>query len=250
MINILKDFAKRVSAAFTGCGNCGKNHKKTEHSARLAMFLSGPSGVGKTTIENQLLMTYKSRWFKAKSTTTRAPRGNAFEDDLYEFISAKKFASLVKRRGFFFHMKSNYKNGVCYGFTNSEIKRGIKSGRVIVLSAHASSMDFMRKKLSDTGVKSVSIFLMPPSIRELKRRIENRGTENKTEVARRLANAQAELAFAKIYDHRIVSENPVDVVKQINDIVCRAIDDAGACKINKDKSPQKKSHVKNTRKSK
>ncbi|MDR2933863.1 MAG: hypothetical protein LBU68_01095, partial [Rickettsiales bacterium] len=181
-----------------------------------------PSGVGKTTIENQLLMTYRGRWFKAKSTTTRSPRGNDFEDRMYEFISEKKFNSLIKGRRFFFHMKSNYANGVRYGFTNAEIKRGIKSGNVILLSAHASSMDFMREKFTKMNVKTVSIFLLPPSVKELKRRIESRGTEGASEAKRRLDNAQAELDLAKLYDYKIVCANPVDVIKQIDDIVCQA----------------------------
>ncbi len=195
------------------------NFYKKGNKSSIVLFLSGPSGVGKTTIEHELLDHRNLDIYKVKSTTTRSPRNNPFEDQFYNFISVKSFEKHLKKGTFLFHMKSNYADKVYYGFTNASMLRAIRRGKVVLLNAHASAMEPIKEKLACENVKFVSVFLLPPSTKELKRRIESRNTETKAEIKRRLDNAVSELKYSKYYDYQIINDNSITVGNIIAHII-------------------------------
>lgn len=222
-------------------------YKKTNKSS-IVLFLSGPSGVGKTTIEHELLNHRNLDIYKVKSTTTRSPRNNPFEDQFYNFISVKNFEKHIKNGTFLFWMKSNYANKVYYGFTNASLLRAVRRGKVVLLNAHASAMEPIKEKLSCENVKFVSVFLLPPSTKELKRRIESRNTESKTEIKRRLDNAVSELKFSKNYDYQIINDNSITVGNIIAHIINENLDEVNSTGSHSKKTkPKPKNKVVNHR---
>jgi len=183
----------------------------------LVVFLSGPSGVGKTTIESKLLKMNKN-WTRLKSTTTRARRDS--NDNLsYNFVSLSRFKEMVKKEGFIFHMKSNYSDDVLYGFAKIDINKAVKCHDVITINAHASSVKIIKDNLKKMGIKNVSIFISPPSIVELKKRIQNRNSESQDDIKVRLSKAKDEIKFAKTFDYQIINDNLNKTIKQINRII-------------------------------
>jgi guanylate kinase len=214
---ILSGFFKKLYYLLSG--------RKKKYKQSIVLFLSGPSGVGKTTIENELLHNHNINWHKVKSTTTRQKRNNAIDDQFYNFVSVRKFKRYIKKGSFLFWMESSYAKGVFYGFTNAAIFGAIRQKCVVLLNAHSSAMKTIKNKLSNMNTKFISIFLLPPSIRELENRIISRGSETKAEINRRLRNAKNELAYSNRYDYQIINENPIIVGKIINRILIEAIDE-------------------------
>ena len=184
----------------------------------IAVFLSGPSGVGKTTIESNLLKINKGNWIRLKSTTTRQQRD---KDDAnsYNFISEKLFNKMIAEDEFFFYMKSGYSNNAFYGFSKKDIKKSVKQYDVITINASASSREIIQSNLKKMGIKTISIFILPPSIYELKKRIQNRNTDSKEDIKSRLSKAKDEMKFAKKFDYQIINDDLKKTVKQINRII-------------------------------
>ena len=175
------------------------------------LIFSAPSGSGKTTIVRRLLEQFSNLEFSI-SATSRAPRGAEQNGVDYYFLSAEEFAEAVAADKFV-EWEEVYK-GTCYGTLRSEMERIWNKGNIIVFDVDV--MGGIRLK-EIFGEKALSIFVMPPSIEELHKRLEGRGTDAPEVIEKRVAKASFELTKAPQFDRQIVNDDlEVAVAECIN----------------------------------
>ena len=165
------------------------------------LIFSAPSGSGKTTIVRRLLEQFSNLEFSI-SATSRAPRGVEQNGADYYFLSAEEFAEAVAADKFV-EWEEVYK-GTCYGTLRSEMERIWNKGNVIVFDVDV--MGGIRLK-EIFGEQALSIFVMPPSIEELRKRLEGRGTDAPEVIEKRIAKASFELTKAPEFDRQIVNDD-------------------------------------------
>lgn len=165
------------------------------------LIFSAPSGSGKTTIVRRLLEQFSNLEFSI-SATSRAPRGVEQNGVDYYFLSAEEFAEAVAADKFV-EWEEVYK-GTCYGTLRSEMERIWNKGNVIVFDVDV--MGGIRLK-EIFGEQALSIFVMPPSIEELRKRLEGRGTDVPEVIEKRIAKASFELTKAPEFDRQIVNDD-------------------------------------------
>ena len=170
------------------------------------IIISGPSGSGKDTLLKELL----SRQPEIKlsiSSITRQMRAGEVEGEKYHFISRQEFEERLGRDEFLEHnvYLDNY-----YGTPKKPVFDAIENGDDIILEIDVNGAQAVREKMPE----AISIFIMPPSYEELKRRLVGRGTESKEVIAQRLNSSLKEIERAFEYDYIVT-----------NDVVDRAVDD-------------------------
>lgn len=164
------------------------------------MFVvSGPSGAGKGTLIRGVLERVPMVAV-AVSVTTRARRPGEVDGREYHFMSRAEFARLVERGAFLEHAEFA---GNRYGTLNSELDRIMDGGRSVILEIELQGARNVRV----TRPESVSVFIAPPSLGELGRRLRARGTDAEEEIAERLEVARVEMAAAGEFDHRILNDD-------------------------------------------
>jgi guanylate kinase len=164
----------------------------------LLVVISGPSGAGKGTICMQLLM--EMSFLKVSvSATTRKPREGEKDGIDYFFIEEEEFLKRVKNNEFLEYAKvyGNY-----YGTPKEEVFKQLKAGKDIILEIDIQGALQVKKNYP----MGVFIFILPPSLTELKNRIEGRGTDSKEVILRRMESAYDELNYAFQYDYVVVND--------------------------------------------
>lgn len=177
------------------------------------LIFSAPSGSGKTTIVRRLLEQFSNLEFSI-SATSRAPRGAEKNGVDYYFLSSEEFAEAVAANKFV-EWEEVYK-GTCYGTLRSEMERIWTKGNVILFDVDV--MGGIRLK-EIFGEDAMSIFVMPPSIEELRRRLEGRGTDAPEVIEKRIAKASFELTKAPEFDHQVINDDLEVAVSQVAEIV-------------------------------
>lgn len=177
------------------------------------LIFSAPSGSGKTTIVRRLLEQFSNLEFSI-SATSRAPRGVEKNGVDYYFLSAEEFAEAVAANKFV-EWEEVYK-GTCYGTLRSEMERIWNKGNVILFDVDV--MGGIRLK-EIFGNDAMSIFVMPPSIEELRRRLEGRGTDAPEVIEKRIAKASFELTKAPEFDRQVVNDDLEVAVAEVAEIV-------------------------------
>lgn len=177
------------------------------------LIFSAPSGSGKTTIVRRLLEQFTNLEFSI-SATSRAPRGVEKNGVDYYFLSAEEFAEAVAADKFV-EWEEVYK-GTCYGTLRSEMERIWSKGNVILFDVDV--MGGIRLK-EIFGENAMSIFVMPPSIEELRRRLEGRGTDAPEVIEKRIAKASFELTKAPEFDKQVVNDDLEVTVAEVAEIV-------------------------------
>lgn len=177
------------------------------------LIFSAPSGSGKTTIVRRLLEQFSNLEFSI-SATSRAPRGVEKNGVDYYFLSAEEFAEAVAADKFV-EWEEVYK-GTCYGTLRSEMERIWSKGNVILFDVDV--MGGIRLK-EIFGEDAMSIFVMPPSIEELRRRLEGRGTDAPEVIEKRIAKASFELTKAPEFDKQVVNDDLEVTVAEVAEIV-------------------------------
>lgn len=172
------------------------------------IIFSAPSGSGKTTIVHRLLERYPQLEFSI-SATSRAPRGAERDGVDYYFLSQEAFAAAVAE-GRFVEWEEVYK-GTCYGTLRSEVERIWQKGHVIVFDVDVLGGINLKRIF---GQDACSVFIMPPSVEELRRRLEWRGTDSPEAIDRRVAKAEFELTKAPEFDHTVVNDRLDDAVEE------------------------------------
>ncbi len=182
------------------------------------LIFSAPSGAGKSTIVNHLLEVFPSLEFSV-SATSRAPRGEERNGREYYFLSAEEFASRVAS-GDFIEWEEVY-SGSCYGTLKSELDRIWAEGHVVVFDIDVQGGLNIKKLF---GEQALSVFIMPPSVDELRRRLEGRGTDTPEAIERLVAKAESEMAQADRYDKIIVNDSLDTALAEAEDTVREFLD--------------------------
>lgn len=177
----------------------------------IIFILSAPSGAGKTTLYNGLRKIYPEIKLSV-SCTTRGRRPGEVNGRDYRFLSDAEFARL-RRQGEFAEWAKVH--DYFYGTPKKPLERCVRAGRDILLDIDVQGSRQIKKACP----QAVSIFLLPPSLRELKRRLATRGTDGKETIRRRLANAQGEIGEIIHYDYFVVNREVQEAVRSLSAIV-------------------------------
>ncbi len=175
-------------------------------SARLTV-VSGPSGVGKSTVVRALLERCPQVWLSV-SATTRAPRLGEVDGEHYFFLSHEVFASMAESGEL---LEWAEFAGNLYGTPRGPVQERLDANIPVVLEIELQGARQVRVALPD----SVMVFLVPPSWDELVRRLTGRGTEVTESQVRRLEAARVELAAQDEFDHTLVNASIQDSVDQL-----------------------------------
>ena len=177
----------------------------------IVFILSAPSGAGKTTLYNGLRQVYPEIELSV-SCTTRSPRRGELAGRDYRFITAHHFDEL-RRRGHFAEWAKVH--DYHYGTLKKPLDRAIKAGRDILLDIDVQGARAIKRSYAD----AVAVFVLPPSLAELKRRLSGRGTDDRTIIQRRLANARGEMRQIIYYDYYVVNRQIDEAVATLAGIV-------------------------------
>ena len=177
------------------------------------IIFSAPSGSGKTTIVRRLLERYPQFEFSI-SATSRAPRGQERDGVDYYFLSQEEFMQAVAENRFV-EWEEVYK-GTCYGTLRSEVERIWAKGNIIVFDVDVIGGINLKRIFGDDAC---SIFVMPPSIGELRRRLVCRGTDAPEVIDRRVAKAEFELTKAPEFDHIVVNDSLDEAIRETTAII-------------------------------
>ena len=173
--------------------------------------LAAPSGTGKTTIAEQLLLQDEAIT-RSVSCTTRPMRASEKQGTCYHFIDEAGFLDKVEN-GDLLEFAKIY--GHFYGTPRHSIKQAFEDGKDVLLVLDWQGAQQIKKSYTDC----VSIFLIPPSYQDLLQRMQNRGEDSDAAMARRLQNALQEFSHYREFDYLVVNENLDTAVQQVQAII-------------------------------
>lgn len=177
----------------------------------LLVVVSAPSGCGKDRVIKELRNT-DFVFDKTVSNTTRPKREEETNGVDYTFIDKKTFEERIEN-GYF--LEYTLYNDNYYGTPKEEVEKHLDKGSCILLKIEVEGAGNVRKSMPE----AVTIFLVPPSMAELERRLRERNTESEESLQKRLETAKEELTRAPEYDYVVINDNIDDCVKQIRDII-------------------------------
>lgn len=180
-------------------------------SAGFLLVLSGPSGSGKGTV-SQALMEKNDKISFSTSVTTRTPRPNEVNGENYFFTTIEEFEKMVEQDELleYAFVHTNY-----YGTPKKFVFDEIEKGEVVLLEIDVQGALQIKKRYKE----AVFIFLLPPTMDELKSRLIKRDTETEEEINTRFKNAFKELDFVGEYDYFVVNNKVENAVKDIENII-------------------------------
>ena len=168
---------------------------------------SGPSGVGKGTLNSKLFAEFGDQMAFSVSATTRAPREGEIDGTHYFFISRQEFENKIANNVFLEYAQFA---GNCYGTPKSYVMSLLEAGKNVLLEIEVQGAMQVMERMPEC----VSIFVLPPSFEELERRLRGRGTETEDKIQKRLETARGELAYADKYQYRVVNGGDLEAAYQ------------------------------------
>lgn len=175
------------------------------------IVLSGPSGCGKGTVGDELFKNNDDIVYSV-SATTRSPRPGEIDGEDYFFISEEEFLKKIENDEFLEYAKVH---GHYYGTPKDFVFNQIEDGEIVLLEIDVQGALQIKNKLKEV----VFVFLLPPSMQELKRRLIGRGTESEKDLELRIANGFKEIKFVNEYDFFVVNDYLEDAVEDIEAII-------------------------------
>lgn len=182
------------------------------------IVISGPSGAGKSTVVFKAIEDRKDMCFSI-SVTTRKPRPGETDGVEYFFVDPDRFKEMVENDELLEHAEyvANF-----YGTPRRYVEEKLAAGMNVILDIEVQGARQVNEKMPD----AVKIFIIPPSLDELRRRLEGRGTDTARAIEARLIRARQEYKEADFYDYIIVNDDAEKAAKELNAIItaegCRA----------------------------
>lgn len=174
----------------------------TVNNLQKIIIITAPSGAGKTSITRFLLTTFSDRLSFSISAATRNARSNEKDGVDYYFMSQEEFTNKIQHEEFI-EWEMVYE-GKYYGTLKSELQRIWNQGKIPVLDIDVKGAIHVQQQFPET---TLSIFIEPPSVDELKRRLQTRGTETQESLNARVSKAAYELSFRHSFNSIIVNNN-------------------------------------------
>jgi guanylate kinase len=181
------------------------------------VVLTGPSGVGKGTLLARLRERHPELYVSV-SATTRAPRPGEVDGVNYHFVTRERFDALIASGAL---IEWAEYAGHCYGTPRAPVEEQLRAGRPVVLEIEVQGARQIKANLPE----AMLVFVQPPSLAELERRLVGRGTEGPEKVARRLAIAEGEIRAAAEFDHQVVNSDLEQALADLEHIVFAETDD-------------------------
>jgi len=164
------------------------------------VVVSGPSGAGKTSVMQRVFAACRLPLVRSVSVTTRPPRNGETDGVDYHFVTDDEFQQR-RKRGEFLECFEVFGHGYWYGTLWSQVTTGLAAGKWVVLEIDVQGAQAVLERFPE----ATTIFLRPRSREELEHRLRGRGTETEAALARRLAEADRELAAAGRYQHQVIN---------------------------------------------
>jgi guanylate kinase len=177
--------------------------------------VAGPSGSGKTT----LIQSVRDRFAElaySPSLTSRPRRPNEAQSSNYHFISREEFEAMIDREEF---LEWALFNGNYYGTSQQEVQSLLRQGKHVIKEIDVQGMKQLDKKRRSIGGRLVSVFILPPSVEELKLRLSGRGTESRALREQRLKTAREELKAVGLFDYLIVNRDQRRAIETLGQVL-------------------------------
>ena len=183
-----------------------------ENRRGLMIVLSSPSGAGKTTLTRKLLAN-DAHMTMSVSATTRPPRPGEKEGVDYYFLSKPQFSKMVSEQEFLEHAKvfDNY-----YGTPRAPVEAALSDGQDVIFDIDWQGAQQLAEAAADDLVK---IFILPPNMLELEKRLKTRAQDSDTVIAKRMSKSEAEISHWAEYDYVIVNEDVETALDELRSII-------------------------------
>lgn len=175
--------------------------------------ISGPSGAGKGTLREHALDNIENLVYSI-SCTTRKPRDGEIDGVQYRFISHEKFKEDIEKNLFleYAHVHADF-----YGTLKADVIKELNAGKNVLLEIDVQGALQVREKISD----AILIFIAPPSLEELEKRLRDRHTETEENLNLRMSNAKKELELKDKYDYVIINDDLETASKELRDLILK-----------------------------
>ncbi|MCI1902345.1 MAG: guanylate kinase [Bifidobacteriaceae bacterium] len=190
-------------------------------SSRRLIVLTGPTAVGKGTVEAKLRHDHPDVWVSV-SATTRAPRPGEVDGETYLFVSEDEFEAMESQNKFL--ETAVVHNMAHYGTPLQPVLDHLADGIPTILEIDLQGARRVRERAPELGLDVLSVFLAPPSFDDLVTRLAARGTENEEQRAKRLETAHVELAAEKEFDVVIVNDTVEAAAARLWDVIAKEYD--------------------------
>jgi len=178
----------------------------------ILLIISSPSGAGKTTLTRRLLQEFPDLRFSV-SHTTRKPRANEVDGQDYHFVTEDEFRKIIDENGFAEWAKVH---GKLYGTSVAEIELARSAGKLGVLF----DVDYQgARQIKEKFPNAVGVFILPPSMKELRRRLDSRGSDDADSRRRRFQKAHEEIGHYPFFDYMIVNDELQRALAELRGIV-------------------------------
>ncbi|GLQ19914.1 guanylate kinase [Algimonas porphyrae] len=176
------------------------------------IVLSSPSGAGKTTLTRRLLAD-NADMVMSVSATTRLPRPGEVDGQDYYFIDKPRFSAMIDADDFLEHARvfDNY-----YGTPSGPVFDALEQGRDVLFDIDWQGAQQLTQAASDDLVK---VFILPPSLRELEKRLRSRAQDSEEIIAKRMSKSEAEISHWAEYDYVIVNDDVEDALRKLQNVV-------------------------------
>ncbi len=178
----------------------------------LLVIISGPSGVGKGTIRKALFNIADNNFCYSVSMTTRKPREGEVDGQDYFFVSREEFEKRIKENGFLEYAEFV---GEYYGTPMDYIEKQMELGKEVIVEVEVQGALQVKERIPE----AVFVFIVPPSKKDLIKRLENRGTDSKDKIKKRIEKAEREYSLAYKYDYIVVNDEVNNAADRIYAII-------------------------------